>query len=90
MPLLESLGKIVATRPALHFCSDNLINPAILLQRHRSGDWGNLSESDIRANEDAVAYGGRIFSSYEFPSGRIWIITEADRSSTCLMLPEDY
>jgi hypothetical protein len=89
MPL-EYLGRIVATRSALHFCSEHQINPSTLLQRHRSGDWGDLSEADIKANDDAIAYGGRVFSSYSFPQGKIWIITEADRSSTCLLLPEDY
>lgn len=90
MSLLKSLGKVVATRSALHFCSEHLINPSTLLQRHRSGDWGDLSEEDVKANQDAIAYGGRIFSSYTFPKGKIWVITEADQSSTCLLRPEDY
>lgn len=89
MPLFTP-GNVVATRPALHFCTAHKINPADLLQRHLGGDWGDLEQADIDANTTAIAYGGRIFSSYKFPAGKLWVITEADRSSTCLMLPEDY
>jgi hypothetical protein len=62
-----------------------------LLSRHQCGDWGEVSEQDKRENELGLRHGLRILSSYSLSGGeRIWIITEADRSSTCLLLPEDY
>ena len=62
-----------------------------LIYRHASGDWGDLDEDDRRQNELALGRGLRIFSAYETSSGiKIWIITEADRSVTTVLLPEDY
>ena len=62
-----------------------------LISRHRSGDWGDLDEEDKRQNNLALSRGLRIFSAYETSSGlRIWIISEADRSVTTVLLPEDY
>ena len=89
MPLL-SLGRVVATRSALDFCTKHEINPSTLLQRHLGGDWGDLDMEDVEANVRALQWGGRIFTSYTLPQGKLWVITEADRSSTCVLLPEDY
>ena len=62
-----------------------------LISRHTSGDWGDLDEEDKRQNDLALVRGFRIFSAYETGSGvMIWIISEADRSVTTLLLPEDY
>jgi hypothetical protein len=63
-----------------------------LFQRHAQGDWGDVCEEDWALNDLALADGdGRIFSSYELPeSGKVWVITEADRSVTTLLLPEEY
>jgi hypothetical protein len=58
--------------------------------RHAGGDWGDLSADDVAANVAAIQYGGRVFSSYTFPAGKLWIITEASRRSTCLLMPEEY
>ena len=60
------------------------------LKRHANGDWGSLCEDDKKANEDALEYGGRLFSAYEFAGGKIWIITEWDRSATTILFPEEY
>ncbi len=61
------------------------------LIRHMAGDWGELGEFDWTQNDDAVEYGGRLFSSYRTRSGStFWIITECDRSVTTILLPEDY
>jgi hypothetical protein len=66
-------------------------NPAALLKRHVTGDWGELDEEDRRENELSVANGFRLLSSYILSSGaKIWIITEADRSVTTLLLPSEY
>ena len=62
-----------------------------LLERHLSGDWGDTCESDARANEEALRSGNRIISWYQVSKElRIMIITEADRSATSILLPEEY
>lgn len=62
-----------------------------LLRRHAAGDWGDMSDEDMQANNEALADGdGRLFSSYEREGHKIWIITEADRASTTILLPEEY
>ena len=61
-----------------------------LLARHVTGDWGELTENDKQANDDAVKDGARIFSAYRVGSEKIWVITEADRSITTLLLPDEY
>lgn len=65
---------------------------ATLIARHQSGDWGEIDEEDAAENEYSVRYGLRILSAYQLPegAGRLWVITEADRSATTLLLPEEY
>ena len=83
------LGVVCATPGAILELGPALI--VELLGRHASGDWGeSLGEFDRRENELAVREGLRVFSAYETPCGRAWVITEADRSSTTVLLPEDY
>jgi hypothetical protein len=61
------------------------------LTRHLTGDCGEMSEEDVLANLRAFVQGGeRVFSSYETSLGKLWIITEADRSATTVLLPEEY
>lgn len=85
------LGQVVATPGALEAIIRNGITPATLLNRHAQGDFGDLSEEDRQLNEEAITDGSRILSSYSLQDGtKIWIITEADRSSSCLLLPEEY
>jgi hypothetical protein len=90
MPLFP-LGKIVATPGAISALDDSRQNPATFLERHQSGDWGDCDEADKQENDLSVREGFRIFSIYRTSSGqKIWIITEADRSSTCILLPDEY
>lgn len=88
------LGACVATLGAIRALSeiggDWRFNAAPLLARHQDGDWGDVSPEDARENELSVREGFRVVSSYEVGGERLWIITEADRSSTCLLLPEEY
>jgi hypothetical protein len=84
------LGKVVATPGALKLLSEMGGHPFDLLTRHATGDWGELCAFDRRQNEIALREGLRIFSSYKVPAGRVWIITEADRSFTTILLPEEY
>ena len=83
------LGRIVATPNALLSITPDDILTGI--QRHQAGDWGNLPNDDRAANDRALLQGGRILSAYQATNGtRFWLITEADRSATTLLLPEDY
>jgi len=85
------LGKVVATPGALEALQRNLQRPIEFLARHIRGDWGDVPYEDKLANRRALLDGSRIFSAYSLRDGtRIWCITEADRSSTCLLLPDEY
>lgn len=88
---LFRLGQVVATPGALANLEEAGQSPAELLNRHVRGDWGELDDEDKAANEAALTKGSRILSAYVLSSGvRLWIITEADRSSTCLLRPDEY
>lgn len=90
--MLFKLGEVVATPGALKAIEENNLDTWSLLQRHVNGDWGNVPEEDKLENKLSVENGYRVMSSYPLKgSGKnIWIITEADRSSTCLLLPDEY
>jgi hypothetical protein len=86
-------GAIVATPGAIEAASRSYLSEC--LQRHLRGDWGDVDNHDRRANDEAVAQGSRILSSYPIdPSkpaaGKLWILTEADRSVTTFLLPDEY
>ena len=87
---LFKLGNVVATPNALAFCEQNNVTPMQLLHRHVNGDYGDLCASDVKSNVDAIAYDDRVFSSYNIGKGKVWVITEWDRSYTTVLLPEDY
>ena len=89
-PLFE-LGRTVITPGAMQELEKAGRSPAELLRRHVVGDWGDLSNGDLAANDEALQNGDRIFSAYILP-GRVkfWVITESDRSSTCILLPSEY
>ena len=81
----------MATTGAILFCEENNIALLGVVRRHLSGDWGDMSDSDKKQNDDAVRTGEtRIFSAYEFTAGRLWVITEWDRSVTTILLPSEY
>ena len=85
------LGTIVATPGALDALAEAAQSPVEFLSRHIRGDWGNCCDEDRQANEDALRYDARLFSIYHTSKGvKVWVITEADRSSTCVLLPEEY
>ena len=84
------LGKLVATPGALAKFEEAGQQPMDFLARHAAGDWGDLGEKDRRANDIAIAEGARLLSAYRLDTGtKIWIITEADRSSTCIFCPRN-
>jgi hypothetical protein len=83
------LGRIRSTPNALRSLTEEDILSGI--QRHMAGDWGDLPEEDRIANDRALTEGGRLLSAYHAGSGTtFWLITEADRSATTILLPEDY
>lgn len=84
-----ALGQVVATPAALnHLLPDDIL---VALGRHVRGDWGTLEAEDRRENERALTEGCRLLSAYQSRHNiKFWIITEADRSVTTVLLPEDY
>jgi hypothetical protein len=90
---LFSLG-LVTTTPGIirlleeHGASTDALQP--FLNRHQSGDWGDLDEADKRENDLSVQEGFRVLSAYHLYGQKVWIITEADRSVTTVLLPREY
>jgi hypothetical protein len=85
------LGQVVATPGALAALEESGEQPCEFLARHAAGDWGDLSEEDRNENQISLELGFRLLSSYRLKDGaKLWIITEADRSSTTLLLPDEY
>jgi hypothetical protein len=83
-------GTILATPAALELLNRYGKTTSEYLDRHLAGDWGDLDVHDRQANDQALKAGARLFSAYIVsPLNTLWIITEADRSATTLLLPED-
>lgn len=88
---LFTLGKTVGTPGAIDAMQHAGITWASLLIRHQHGDWGDLDQEDIDENNAGLRRGSRLFSSYRITDTlTIWVITEADRSVTTLLLPREY
>jgi hypothetical protein len=84
-----AMGRFFVTPAALDALSAREM--AVALGRHLSGDWGDLCPGDVEENELSVREGYRILSAYHSETGaKFWIITEADRSATTILLPSDY
>lgn len=99
MKQLFELGACVATAGTHDLIMSGQVNPADLLSRHVTGDWGCVCDEDKHTNNEALAHGNRILSAYPidpeqpcagYGDNCIWIITEADRSVTTILLPEEY
>ena len=86
------LGQVVATPGALDVVREHGLDVLALVHRHARGDWGDLSRDDALANDLAIdpACPARVLSAYETAGGRLWVITEADRSATTVLLPSEY
>lgn len=84
-------GRVVATPGAVDALAVAGVSVWAIVSRHITGDYGDLDAEDRRANQAAVRDGDRIVSSYNLPTGEVvWVVTEADRSSTCCLLPSEY
>lgn len=94
-PTKFELGQVLSTPAALRFCGEHHIDVFALLIRHAQADWGDLTADDKLANDVALVDGARILSSYTFPAGKVWLITDptddaGKRQSTLLLLPSEY
>ena len=86
--LLGTRTATPAALEAIEAAGDGILN---IFARHESGDWGVVCDVDSFSNEEAIRDGNRIMSAYILKTGvKIWVITEADRSSTTILLPEEY
>jgi hypothetical protein len=81
-------GALYITPRALSELGSDIITDAYL--RHLRCDWSEMDPEDAETNRLAVENGGRIFSAYQYGNRRVWVITEADRSATTILLPEEY
>src|ERR671931_2726167 len=96
MAVSFSLGHIAITPGALAALQRHGVAPATLLDRHASGDWGDIDPEDQGLNEQALRTGDRLLSVYPIAEGvTIWVITEAadddgERSATTILLPTEY
>jgi len=84
------LGHVVATPGAIEAMNTLNLPPWSLLSRHLHGDWGDLDTGDWQRNNQALQTGERLFSAYIIQDTKFWVITEADRSATTILLPEEY
>ena len=82
------LGQVVITANAAQHVDTIAVHKA--LRRHAAGDWGDISAEDACENEHSLTAGFRLLSAYGTGERRFWIITEADRSVTTILLPQDY
>ena len=95
-PVSFPLGQLLATPGALSALEESKQSPAVFLDRHTQGDWGEVCESDKKLNDESLVDGSRLMSAYRTAAGvRIWIITEAadddgQRAATTILLPEEY
>lgn len=88
-PVKFPIGRMMATPGAINSVPPSEMTQA--LRRHARGDWGDLSDEDLYANDMAVHDESRLLSAYRTKTGtKFWIITEADRSATTVLLPEEY
>lgn len=90
--MLFPLGRTVAAPGAIALMRSAGIGPLQLLARHHRGDWGCVDADDAAANDRAVLEGTRILSAYELGvhGEKVWVITEADRSFSLILLPSEY
>jgi hypothetical protein len=88
--ILFPMGCVLITPGALDLLAEIGLNPAALLRRHLTGDWGDLDAEDKQSNRAALRQGTRILSASRVAGRKFWVITEADRASTTILLPEEY
>ncbi len=85
-----ALGQVVSTPAVVAHFEAHSINALDYLARHASGDWGEVPPEDAALNELALAQNSRLLSRYTIAGKCVWLITEADRSSTTFLFPDEY
>jgi hypothetical protein len=90
LPSKFHLGQVVSTPAVLEHFRENDLIPLEYITRHAAGDWGEVDAEDRAANDAAVRHKDRLLSAYTVEGRKFWIITEADRSTTTLLFPEEY
>jgi hypothetical protein len=88
IPTRLDLGETYTTRGIVERLKHEQIHQ--LFVRHATSDWGECYEEDAQENEEALVLGNRVMSMYSFEGERIYVITEADRSSTCILFGFEY
>ena len=94
--LLFGLGKLFVTRGIHALMDEHNLDVTPYISRHQTGDWGEVCAEDAAENQRSLAQGFRLFSAYSFASDiggqtyKLWIITEADRGVTTVLLPSEY
>jgi hypothetical protein len=88
--MLFNPGRLLMTPGVRDLLESTETDPMPIIEKHLTGDWGTVCEDDAKANDHAVEHGARILSAYEIDGEKIWIITEADRSATTILLPSEY
>lgn len=82
------LGSLIISPAAYELLDQQNISPDSLFERHALGDWGDVTDSDKKANDLAIEMGGRILSSYMLPNAeRVWVTTDPERTATTILLP---
>jgi hypothetical protein len=84
------LGQVVMTPGAIRALEQAHTGIWQLLERHQRGDWGDVGPEDWQANDWSLAHGERLVSSFTIDGVTVWIVTERDRSSTCILTPDEY
>ena len=87
---LFTLGRIVATPAAREILGELNYSSLDLLRRHMTGDWIEMDTEDQQANREAIVEGDRVFSAFTIQGIKFWVVTEADRSATTILLPSEY
>jgi hypothetical protein len=91
MEIKFPFGQLVSTPGALEAFQRNSASLIDYLMRHLAGDWGDVDAEDWKENEYSLKHGLRLLSAYRLADGtKVWVITEADRSATTFLLPEEY
>ena len=89
-PIIVEFGRVLMTSGAKESLVHHPASVYWMLARHKAGDWGDVAEEDRMANNDALQSGDRLLSAYTVHGTKYWVITEADRSVTTILLPEEY
>ncbi len=86
-----NLGRVTSSDGAVQFCRDNGLSMVLdIIFPHSLGEWGDVTDGHREANEDALRDGGQLVSIYTFPLGKVRVITTADRTSTYVLLEDEY